>query len=503
MQTEIITKFKFIFEGLEDAYGLQYAPPDKSATVKVKGKIKIVREEVTDKLWESHLEGKNPSLGIIPINRKNLCSWGCIDIDDYPFNHTSLVKKINKLKLPLIVFRSKSGGAHIFLFTTNKVSAELMRNTLIEIAAVLGYANKEIFPKQISLNDPKDVGNFLNMPYHGGNKTTRYAFTKEGKQATLEEFMKMYGTTALENLSKLNIRSNAEDMYEGPPCLQTLCANKVGEGQRNEALYNMGVYARKFDPDRWENLVDEYNYKYMSKPLGSKEVESVKKSLVKKDYFYKCTQQPIVSFCNKALCRTRKYGIGGEDRQMPILSSLAKYDTAPPIWFLNVDGQRLELDTDEIQMQTRFQKKCIDALNHMPPKVKDEDWRLLINGLMDEVTVIPSSGDSDPLVRLQRYLKDFCTNRTQGKVIADLKRGVPVAIEGEIIFLFENLWTYLTKKKWDRSERWTEMSLTNIGAKSKTIRIDPKTTQRVRVIQMTNIDQLTITLPKFKEEDSF
>ena len=499
----MLEKFKFIFDGLEDAYGLQYPAAKPNGQGKVKGSVKIVREVVTDELWNSHLQGKEPGLGIIPINRKNKCSWGCIDIDNYPFDHKELIKQINKIKLPLIVCCSKSGGAHIFLFTQDKVSAELMRNKLIEIAAVLGYANKEIFPKQISLNDPKDVGNFLNMPYHGGNKSTRYAFTKEGKKATLEEFINLYTDNAVKDLNTLTITGNVDAIKDGPPCLQTLCAQGIPEGQRNDGLYNIGVYLRKFDPDNWEKLLDTYNVKYLKPPLGSAEVENVKKSLRKKDYFYKCKQQPIVSFCNKALCRTRKFGIGGADRQMPVVSSLSKYDTKPPIWYLNVEGKRVELETEELQMQSRFQKKCMDVLNQMPPKLKEEEWRMLINELMTDVEVIPSTGDSDPLSRLQRYLKDFCTNRTQGKVITDLRRGVPVAIEDEVTFLFENFWTHLTKKKWDKSERWTELQLSNLGANTKTVRLDPKTVWRVRVIKISDMEKIRITLPTLKQEDNF
>ena len=39
------------------------------------------------------------------------------DIDSYAgFDHKKLINKIKNLKLPLVVFRSKSGGAHLFYF---------------------------------------------------------------------------------------------------------------------------------------------------------------------------------------------------------------------------------------------------------------------------------------------------------------------------------------------------------------------------------------------------
>ena len=43
------------------------------------------------------------------------------------------------MKLPLIVCRSKSGGAHVFLFTSDYVSAKLLMRDKLNDRAVLGY----------------------------------------------------------------------------------------------------------------------------------------------------------------------------------------------------------------------------------------------------------------------------------------------------------------------------------------------------------------------------
>ena len=96
-------------------------------------------------MWQKHLDGKD-SLGVIPINDDNKCKWGCIDIDSYAgFDHKKLINKIKQFNLPLIVCRSKSGGAHVFLFTKDYVSASLMQDKLNEIRSVLGYGGSEVF----------------------------------------------------------------------------------------------------------------------------------------------------------------------------------------------------------------------------------------------------------------------------------------------------------------------------------------------------------------------
>ena len=97
-------------------------PVSEAKMGKQQGKAFIVRQNVTDELWKNHLEGKGAALGIIPITQNNDCRWGCIDIDEYNFDHTSLIKSIRNHKLPLVVCRSKSGGAHVFFIYQRKHS---------------------------------------------------------------------------------------------------------------------------------------------------------------------------------------------------------------------------------------------------------------------------------------------------------------------------------------------------------------------------------------------
>jgi hypothetical protein len=116
-------KFKQIFSGLTIAYG-QYQPGDRGDNgTKQKGKAFIVRKPVTDELWTNHLGGEGPALGIIPITENNDCRWACIDIDEYVLDHVILIKSIRNLKLPVVLCRSNSGGAHVFLCTKENINA--------------------------------------------------------------------------------------------------------------------------------------------------------------------------------------------------------------------------------------------------------------------------------------------------------------------------------------------------------------------------------------------
>ena len=160
----MIEKFKNIFEGLDRAHGVTIVGESNGNGTKVKGKSFVKREPITNELWQKHLDGTD-SLGVIPINDDNKCKRGCIDIDSYAgFDHQKLINKIKQFKLPLVVCRSKSGGAHVFLFTKDYVSASLMQDKLNEIRSVLGYGGSEVFTKLRELKSKDDTGNFLNLP---------------------------------------------------------------------------------------------------------------------------------------------------------------------------------------------------------------------------------------------------------------------------------------------------------------------------------------------------
>ena len=86
---------------------------------------------------------------------------------------------------------------------------------------------------------------------------------------------------------------------------------------------------------------------YLEPPLPLNEVNVVARQLHRKDYAYKCSDAPINAHCNKELCRTRRYGIGAAVQGANI-ANLRKYNSTPPVWFIDVNGEPLELDTENL-----------------------------------------------------------------------------------------------------------------------------------------------------------
>ena len=282
-------RFKAAFRGSDLAHG-QTTIGKTRRNGKTDAKSYIVKQPLTRDLIEEHLKGTK-GVGSIPINDKNLCNFGVLDIDTYPIDHLEVLKKCRKLKLPLVVCRSKSGGAHLFLFMKTETSASEIRDYLGEMSAALGYAGCEIFPKQDRiLAERGDVGNFINLPYFDQANTVRYAFKDNGDDMTLEEFLDEVDKrkATVSSLEKIDFGTQREQFSDAPPCLQLFFSMGIPEGTRNKVMFNGGLYLKRKYPDSWKDKHEELNQKHCIPPLPANEIVGLQKQIDKKEYLYTC-----------------------------------------------------------------------------------------------------------------------------------------------------------------------------------------------------------------------
>jgi len=505
-----IEKFASIFVGLEQAYGT-YEIQKQQANGKNTGQARIIRDPRTLDTWKGHLTGQGHSVGIIPINSENMCKWGCIDVDQYNFNHKELIDRIKDLKLPLVVCRSKSGGAHIFLFSKEWISAKDMQDTLNSISAGLGFSGSEIFPKQIKLNlERGDIGNFLNMPYFSMERGLRYAFNEDGTAASLDEFIKLYedNVQTPEQIQALSIDKTEDNpVTDGPPCLQTLCSQGFPDGTRNNGLFNCGVYLRKAFPDNWQEEIVSYNMKYMNPPLALSEVNVIVRQLNRKDYAYKCSDAPINEYCDKTKCLTRRFGIGNAVANATI-ANLRKYNSNPPVWFMDVNGEPLELDTDALMSQSAFQRCCIDQLNFMPPTVGRPIWENRLGSLLRDMTeteggIMEASDDASLKGAFYEYLEDFCRNMqtASNKEEILLRRPFTDEEEGYTYFRLRDFENYLKRNRFfDFKIHKIAQRLRDIQGQSATLRIKGRVV-RVWQIPAFEVPTTDVPTPNFEVDD--
>jgi len=439
-------KFMAVFEGSSTAHG-QTTIGNVRKNGKTDAKSFIVKEPLTIDLVRDHLDGTR-GIGSIPITSENKCKFGVLDIDTYPIDHADIAKKCKTMKLPFVVCRSKSGGAHLFLFLKEYYPAVDIRDYLGEMAAALGHSSCEIFPKQDQiLIDRGDVGNFINLPYFDADNSLRYAVDEKGKEMNLETFLEFVEkkTVTLEDLAKLNLGNNKKEFDDAPWCLRIFFNLGIPEGQRNKVMFHAGKYAIKKFPESWKQMLETWNQKYCSPPLPASEIVTIQQQHEKKDYEYLCRDEPMQSHCDKKACKQAKYGIGGHDT-LPEIGGLTILKSEPRLFFLDVDGKRLELSTEQLQMPIQFQRACIEQIDFMPPLFKPGDWQVLVNNLLSTATSIEASEELTLTGQFKELVETYCTSRIRAKSPEEMTMGKPWTEDDLTYFTMKGLQEFLKQR---------------------------------------------------------
>jgi TOTE conflict system primase-like protein len=436
-----------LFAGSEKGHGTHAEPVQQPGTLKweIKSTARTVREAPTLDMWQKHLSGERP-FGPIPIRADGKCRWGSIDIDQYEGNVLEVIARVERAELPLVATRSKSGGLHLYAFLSEWMPAEVVLPTLKHVAAVIGHAKAEIFPKQMQLAGESDLGNWLCAPYlgsdFGGKLRPQVGLKKTGAEMELSEFLAaaekaLISPPQLASLRATRVRgapapgrdsgsppADGAPFSDGPPCLQHLvAAGLLGDG-RKRALFHMGVYFKRAAPEGWRVALERANQEHMQPPLPSDEVAGVVRSLGRKDYHYKCKEEPMVSHCDSLTCRSRRFGVG-EGQALLVISGLSKLDTNPPIWFVDVEDRRIEATTEQLQNYQLFHRLCMDRLNRSYGAVKQADWFVMLGAAMLRVEMVEAPPEVGAAGQFAELLEEYLTNRARAEKFEDLPSGRP------------------------------------------------------------------------------
>jgi len=374
---EIITtleQFKELFQGSQTYYGESKPTGQKKDNGKAEYKSWINQRPITEQDWMDHINGSR-HIGTVPIRDNSTCSWGVIDVDRYNINHKELIKTIRERNYPLVPYRSKSNGLHLFIHIKGVVPAKLMREKLIEIASDLGVRDEttDIYPAQDIVDltpeawEDKRKGNFVNLPYQNAARTTRMAMYDDGSGVKLEDLIEHVNKFILtpEQLKKLKISETDDpETSKYPPCIASWIKNGVKDGEgRNDAMFNCAVLCKKINPnnDYWPEELRELNKKIGHPPLDPPELNTLIKQHTNKDYNYKCKTSIAKMHCDARKCVTKKYGINPNEA-MPEVGKLIKYNVYPePYWVLPVNGINIKLDNKELYNQRLFAEKLQTA----------------------------------------------------------------------------------------------------------------------------------------------
>lgn len=419
-------RFALLFKGKTNTYVRNELPKEKpEAGQKIKTKITNNEGTVDKELLTSHLEGEF-GVGICPINSEGKCYFGVLDIDYYKSKIRRVLYFIKEYQLPLLPFRSKSGGLHVYLMLSKSVSAKTMRELLAEINyyfsldTIYGKNKVEIFPKQ---EKAEGFGSAITLPYFNAENPYTYLLDLDGNQVDFKEALD-YIQKHLTTVEAVKDALEHLPYNDAPPCIQrALISEEIGseDSGRNNFLFSYAVYAKKKYGSGFEDYVKGTNEKF-EVPLDDSAVESICNSVSNNEYLYKCKDIPCNSFCDKTKCKRREFGLGRDKGHFTGIDygQLFRYMSAEPyyIWKLRLQGQEQWKDVifkDEGYLldQRNFAKMCVRYLNQAPMQVSNNDWYAILNSVLPNVKDIEVKKESDTsgLSMLQSAFIDYLSNK--------------------------------------------------------------------------------------------
>jgi hypothetical protein len=518
--TSLAEDFAKLFSGNLRSYG-QWDPTT--------GNMVTEKQEVKSEHYSDHLEGRM-GLGIVPITDGGTVMFGCIDVDNHgkgadgsDIDLVSLAAKIDHYRLPLVPTRSKSGGAHLYLFGQEYLPAKLVIRLLNSWRDVLQIKNHvDIFPKQDSLvtsSGEKSLGNWINLCYFNAHDTVRYAVDERGNKLSFELFI-TYAQSKRVTVEQLQEMAQREHL-EAPPCIQKMIHTGVESGSRNEAMYNVTVYLKRARPDSFFDDAMELNKTMFDKPLGPAEAKKVIRSASRRDYLYKCSESPCKDLCDRKVCITREFGISMDEMKdmdahdsLPQFTELIEYQSEPPRWGIHVNGKLIaNIPTIILRDPAAMGTLIFEKLKINIPKITQESWRKrVLDPLIPTLRVIevPKEASAAGVIasKFNEFVQkaDLSSDGTNTEDRKALTRNIPVVqvINGVrcIVFRGTAFSEYLKRNKAEvmtGMDLWTTLRR-DCNADHDKMRIPGGKVINVWYAPITEDHEVKVDEPKFESE---
>lgn len=451
-----------LFPGYSKAHGEYDLSPGKmrvEESGKIKGGGSTKSGGLTRASYERHLNGVGPMMGAVLLLDDDTVGFGVIDYDKYKNTDLKAAQeKVERLKLPLMMGKSKSGGAHFYCFVYPPAPASLMRERLAEWTAMLGMAkDTEQFPKQSARFNELDIGSWLNLPYYAANNAgmPKGCGVDKGQSLSLSLFL---DTAEAKRITPEELEAWApesggpEDLFqEGPPCLQTIQAQGgFQEGARNNGMQAVMVYLRKRFPDDWANRADAYNASMAGLP--SAEIQGVVKHNQRKQYNYSCKLAPINAHCNRRVCLSRMYGVGeaGPEARGHDISGLTRYDSQngdEPLWGLEINGKRVMVANSTLYSRDDFNRACMAQANLLPIHMPPQRWLRYLSEIIATADIVQVPAEAGPSGQLWEWVEQFCLSNVNALTKEEVWLGKPWRENGQVYFRGHDLFKYLDARR--------------------------------------------------------
>lgn len=245
---------------------------------------------------------------------------------------------------------------------------------------------------------------------------------------------------------------------EMPPCLVRLIEQGIPEGGRNKGLFNLLTFYRKAHADTWEDeakkieLALELNQQVCNPPLPHNEVYSLVHSVSATRYAYLCSQEPILSLCDRAACEKLEFGVNCKPWKEKFalveveelnIRHLRRIDTDPPWYIVEVQGVDISMSNEEFYNARAFMRLVEDRLCLCPRIPKSNEWDKLRQALHDESETIDAPDDASEKGSILNSVMDYLCQYRNSRDADNILRGEPVEQDGYICFKAAGLQRYL------------------------------------------------------------
>jgi hypothetical protein len=247
---DLLQDYMRLFNGRKDAYGT--------------GRGQWIKREPTPAVYQEHLDGRGPGLGVAPLLDDGTVWFAAIDLDEPDFDAAREMQDFLSFGVTYVE-RSRSGNAHVWAFFENPIQAWIARGILREATAAIGKPAVEVFPKQDKLREGM-VGNYINLPYHGDDRPILDVQPMGGRAMAREAFVanalaRRNDPTAWERRARwlmieppeqrLKERQDFGTGKELHICAEWIIANRdenpIMEGHRNVVYFNLAKMLRHYE----------------------------------------------------------------------------------------------------------------------------------------------------------------------------------------------------------------------------------------------------------------
>jgi hypothetical protein len=378
---------------------------------------------------EQHLAG-GLGVGISPLMPDSTCTWAAIDIDRPDdadeVDFVKIAKKIKQHSLPVVMCRTRSGGAHLYAFFTRAVPAKLARVTLhkwvdklkpIEVDLVTPSADYQTVEQDGTLH----VSRSMNLPYWKADDTNRYAFAADGKtKLTVVQFLDV--AEAARHDPGLYMDIPTDEHAGAPPCVVRMLADGVPAGLRNEGVTQIAIYLKRVDSKDILPRLAAINAKSVEPPLQMDELRKIAKSVgsANKDYRYKCRTEPCKSLCDSKVCLTRAHGIKPNEDEtfiegLPPIESVVRVQKTMEeggIYQVRINGHVMYAPYDKLVSVRGAQQLFMENMGViLPAKLSHGVWYDFIAPRIATARIEDTAPEDSDHGRLDALLNGFIVGR--------------------------------------------------------------------------------------------